>query len=230
MTEGTAAAEQTTPARATVQPLPLAIAAVLGIAGARLLLLGDRLSLTGGVLLCVAGLAAGAVGVGSTPYGVGVEGRLDLSTRLGLGLLGGLLAGLGHGVLTLVAGWLDLPGLLGAGLDLHLGVAAWWNRVVAGAIWGVALGAVYPILPAGSFLKRGATFGLLLALFQLFYVYPFRLDLGLAGLDLGWGVVPLVGAGAILAGALAAWPLAWAERGTDGSPSAPLVPAVDSTH
>lgn len=230
MTEGTASAESAAPARATVHVLPLAIAAVLGIAGARLLLLGDRLALTGGVMLCVAGLAAGAVGVGSTPYGAGIEGRLDLSTRLGLGLLGGLLAGLGHGVLTLVAGWLDLPGLLGAGLDLHLTAISWWNRAVTGAIWGLALGAVYPILPEGSFVKRGGTFGLLLALFQLFYVYPFRFDLGLAGLDLGWGVVPLVGVGTIVAGVLAAWPLAWAERGTDGSPSEPLVPAVDTGH
>lgn len=214
----------------TVQTLPLAIAVVLGLAGSRLLLMGDRLALTGGVLLCVAGLAAGGVAVGSRAFGAAVEGRLDLSTRLGLGLLGGLLGGLAHGVLTLSAGWLDLPGLLGTGLDVQLSALEWWNRAVAGSIWGLVLGAIYPILPEGSFVKRGATFGLLLALFQLFYVYPFQLGLGLAGLDLGWGVVPLVALGTVLAGIFAAWPIAWAGRGTDDPLSAPLVTPHSGGH
>lgn len=228
MTEGTAG--RVPDARATVQTLPLAIAAVLGIAGARLLLMGDRLALTGGVLLCAAGIAAAGVAVGSPAYGADVEGRLDLSTRLGLGLLGGLLAGLAHGVLTLSAGWLGLPGLLGTGLDVELSAIEWWNRASAGAIWGLALGAVYPLLPEGSFAKRGATFGLLVALLQLFYVYPFRLGLGLAGLDLGWGVVPLVALGTVLAGIVAAWPIAWAARRTDAPLSEPLVPPGDGVH
>lgn len=214
----------------TVRTLPLAIAAVLGIAGIRLLLLGDRLAVTGGVLLCTAGLAAGGVAVGSRAYGAEIEGRLDLSTRLGLGLMGGLLAGLVHGVLTLSAGWLDLPGLLGTGLDVRLPALAWWDRAVVGSICGVVLGAVYPMLPGDSFVKRGATFGLLLALYQLFYVYPFRLDLGLAGLDLGWGVVPLVALGAALSGAVAAWPIAWAARGKAPPLSEPLVAPASGGH
>lgn len=228
MTEGIAGPSPV--AGATVQTLPLAIATVLGLAGSRLLLLGDRLALTGGMLLCVAGLAAAGVAVGSRAYGVNIEGRLDLSTRLGIGLLGGLLAGFAHGVLTLSAGWLDLPGLLGTGLDVQLSAIEWWNRAVAGSVWGFVLGAVYPILPAGSFVKRGATFGLLLALFQLLYVYPFQLGLGLAGLDLGWGVIPLVALGTVLAGIFAAWPIAWAGRGTDDPLSAPLVNPHSGAH
>lgn len=226
MTEASAAGARPDagrPAGSTIRTLPLAIAVVLGIAGARLVLLGGRTALTGGVLLCVAALAAAGVAVGSTAYGAPAERAPDLSTRLGLGWLGGVLAGLLHGVLTVAAGWLGIVVLLGAGVDVELSALEWWNRAALGGLWGLVLGAVYPLLSGETWLRRGAAFGLLLAIWQLFYVYPFRLDLGIAGLDAGWGVVPLVLVGTVVAAIVAAWVVAWGARAGEEPLSAPLV-------
>lgn len=222
MTDGTVA-DQGSP-RAQIQSLPLAIAVVLGIAGARLLLLGTQVALSAGVLIVVGAMGAAAVGLGSGSYGTPAEAAPDLSTRLGLGVLGGVLAGLLHGLLTVVIGWLGIPVLLSAGIDVELSALEWWSRAAAGGLLGLTLGAVYHLLPGRSFLGRGTAFGLLLAAWQLFVVYPFRLGLGLAGLDAGWGVVPLVVVGTVVAGVVAAWTVAWGGRPRDEPLSAPLVP------
>ena len=203
--------------------LPLAIAAILGIAGWRLVMIEGRTALVGGILLLVAALLAAAIGLGGGAYGPQVEGRPDLSSRLALGLLGGVLAGLVHGMLTVTAGWLGVAGLLGAGIDVDLSALDWWGRVVAGGLWGIGLGAFYPVLPGASFLGKGATFGLLLAAWQLFYVYPFELGLGMLGVDAGWGVVPLVVVGNVIGGMIAAWLVAWGGGSRAEALSAPLV-------
>lgn len=211
------------PAGDSIRTLPLAIAVVLGVAGGRLVLLGGRIALTGGILLCVAALAAAGVAFGSNAYGAPAERAPDLSSRLGLGWLGGVLAGLLHGALTVAAGWLGIAVFFGAGVDVDLSALEWWNRAALGGLWGLILGAVYPLLPGESWLGRGAAFGLLLAIWQLFYVYPFRLDLGMAGLDAGWGVIPLVLLGTVIAGVVAAWFVAWGGRAGEEPLSAPLV-------
>lgn len=207
-----------------VRTLPLAIAVVLGIAGARLLMLGTQAALSGGVLLLVGAMGAAGVALGSGSYGSSVEAAPDLSTRLGLGVLGGVLAGLLHGMLTVVVGWLGVPVLLSGGIDVELSALEWWSRAAGGGLLGLTLGALYHVLPGRTFLGRGAAFGLLLAAWQLFVVYPFRLGLGIAGLDAGWGVVPLVVLGAVVAGVVAAWTVAWGGRPRDEPLSAPLVP------
>jgi len=207
-----------------VRTLPLAIAVVLGIAGARLLVLGTQAAVSGGVLLLVGAMGAAGVALGSAGYGSSVEAAPDLSTRLGLGALGGVLAGLLHGVLTLVVGWLGLPVLLSAGIDVELSALEWLSRATVGGLLGFALGAVYRLLPGRSFLGRGTAFGLLLAAWQLFVVYPFRLGLGVAGLEAGWGIVPLVVFGTVVFGVVAAWAVAWGGRPRDEPLSAPLVP------
>lgn len=218
---------ETSPA---VRTLPLAIAAVLGIAGWRLLLIGDRLALSGGILLLVAALAAGGVALGGTAYGAAREGRLDLSTRLGLGLLGGILAGLLHGVLTETAGWLGLPGLLAANVDVDLTAYDWWHRTLLGGLWGLGFGILYPYVPGRSFAKKGAVFGLILAAWQLFYVYPVRLGLGLGGLEAGVGVPVLVIVGIVLAAVVASSVVAWGGRAEGDPLSVALVPdAVEPT-
>ena len=76
----------------------LAVTMVLGLAGARLLIMGGRSAITGGILLLIGALAAEAVAFGGRAWGPDVEGSLDLSSRLGLGVLGGILAGLLHAV------------------------------------------------------------------------------------------------------------------------------------
>ncbi|MGI9038427.1 MAG: hypothetical protein ACR2GQ_06160 [Gemmatimonadota bacterium] len=207
-----------------VRTLPLAIAAVLGIAGWRLLMIGERLALSGGILLLVAGLAAAGVALGGTAYGAGREGRLDLSTRIGLGLLGGILAGLLHGVLTETSGWVGLPALVGASVDVDLSPFEWWQRTLLGGLWGLGFGILYPYIPGRSFAKKGMVVGVVLAAWQLFYVYPVRLGLGMAGLQAGVGVPVLVVAGTVLSAIVAASVVAWGDR-AEGEPlSGSLVP------
>ncbi|MDX1577050.1 MAG: hypothetical protein R3266_01140 [Gemmatimonadota bacterium] len=203
--------------------LPLAIALVLGIAGSRLLMIEGRTALVGGILLLVAALLSAAIALGGEAYGPEVEGQPDLSSRLALGLLGGVLAGLVHGMLTVATGALGIAELLGAGIDVQLSALDWWYRAAAGGMWGIGLGAFYPALPGASFLGKGAAFGLLLAAWQLFYVYPFELGLGMLGADAGWGVLPLVVVGNVVGGAIAAWPVSWGGRSRVEALSAPLV-------
>jgi len=78
------------------------LAAALG--GVGMLDMGTRIGVEGGIMLLVASLGLLAVALGGRPFGPAVEGPLDLSARLGLGLLGGALAGLFHGLLTEAAG------------------------------------------------------------------------------------------------------------------------------
>lgn len=209
--------------RAGIRTLPLAIAVVLGIAGTRLVTLDGRTALVTGVLLMVGALVSGAVAFGSRAYGADIEGEPDLSSRLALGLLGGVLAGLVHGLLTIVVGWFGVAAALSAGIDVELSALDWWGRVVAGGLWGIGLGAFYPALPGRSFLGKGVAFGLLLAAWQLLYVYPFELDLGMFGSGAGWGVLPLVVLGNAFGGVVAAWLVAWGGNARDETLSAPLV-------
>lgn len=208
----------------SIQTLPLAIGAVLGIAGVRLLLIGGQVAISGGVLLAVGAIAAAGVAFGGRADGASVEAQPDLSSRIGLGLLGGVLAGLLHGTLTLVASWWGAAALLGAGIDIELSALDWLSRAALGGLLGIGFGIVYPLMAGESFIGKGAWAGLLLAAWQLFYVYPFRLGLGLAGIDAGWAVAPLVVVGAVIAGVAAAWLVAWGGRQRDEPLSAPLVP------
>lgn len=206
-----------------IRTLPLAIAVLFALAGTRLVMLDGRTALVSGVLLMVAGLVAAAVALGGAAYGPEIENEPDLSSRLGLGLLGGVLAGLVHGLLTIAVGWFGIAAMLSAGIDVELSALDWWSRVVAGGLWGIGLGAFYEALPGSSFVGKGAAFGLLLAAWQLLYVYPFQLGLGMLGSSAGWGVLPLVVVGNVLAGVLAAWPVAWGGHPRDEALSAPLV-------
>ncbi|TFG63295.1 MAG: hypothetical protein E4H28_06600 [Gemmatimonadales bacterium] len=199
-------------ASTTVRSLPLAISVVLGVAGGRLLLAGTSSAISAGVLLIVAALGGLGVALGSLPFGPSEEGPIDLSTRIGLGLLGGLLAGLLHGVMTEAAGWLGVASALGAGIDVDLSPMEWWNRSMLGSVWGLSMGLVWKFLPGPGHVLRGAAFGLLLALGQLFFVYPVRLGLGIAGVDVGLGVVPFVLFGMVVSGAVAGQVIGWGGR------------------
>ena len=117
----------------------LAVTIVLGLAGARLLITGGRSAITGGILLLIGALAAEAVAFGGRAWGPAVEGSLDLSSRLGLGVLGGILAGLFHALLTLFAGWTGIAALLGSGIEVQL----------VAADWIVGIGGIYPNNTAG---------------------------------------------------------------------------------
>jgi len=184
---------------------------------------GSPVGLQGGILLIVLSLGLLGVAIGGHPYGPQVEGALDLSARLGLGLLGGVLGGLAHGVATEVFGSVGLTVLLGVGVDVDLSAAQYLARAVHGGAWGLGLGLLYPIVPGEGFAQKGATFSLLPSLYTLLVVYPVFLGLGLLGVRQGFLTFPLVLLGNAFAGLIAAWVITWG-RETDLAPvSAALV-------
>ncbi len=202
--------------------LPWRVAA-LGAGGAGVFMLATgRGSLSLGVLLVIAGLAATGVLLGSGPQGPEVEGRLDLSARLGLGLLGGVL-----GALASVAGrWLVVE----AGVADALGVvlSASWTapdllaHLGSGAVWGLMLGVLWSHLPGLSPGGRGALFSLIPSLYVLLKVYPLDRDLGLAGAELGTWTFAIVIALNLLWGVVAGASVGWGEVAEEAPVARPI--------
>jgi len=171
--------------------LALVLAVVAFGAGMRLMARGsvrgspDLVGL--GILLLIGALAFTAVALAQGAYGPDREGPLDLSTRLGLGLLGGLLGALSVRLAIWLAARVALLGLLGIPL------ASWDDAVFLGlgpaqaVLWGVAFGILYPFVPGSGFPAKGVLFGLLAGLYVLLKTLP--LDVG--GGWLGVGLAPL---------------------------------------
>lgn len=167
-------------------------AGVTSLAGAALLVAAPgagRTAVTGAVLLLVAALAFLATALGQSPYGPEHEGRLDLSARIGVGLLGGTLGGLAY----LVAGWLllasGLPALLGSSWEVSAGPVSLAARASGGALWGLLLGIVFPRVPGRGAVRRALNFALLPAAVTLLAVYPLA---GYGPLGAGLGLLTFV--------------------------------------
>jgi hypothetical protein len=218
---------QETPAAPRPDALSIALGAVavaLVVSGDRLLGMGGKGAISAGVLLLVAALAAVSVSIGGRRYGPAVEGSLDLSARLGLGVLGGLLAGALHGILTALAGSAGLTAILGSGIDVHLSTADWGRRLAQGASWGFVLGLAWRWIPGSDFVRKGLVFSLVLSAYVLLVRYPFFEDAGFLGIGLGIATFPLVLLGNAIVCLLGAGVVAWGERSPDRPVSAPLVP------
>lgn len=193
----------------------------LALAAGALIRTGETGAVAGGVLLGIAALALGAVALGGRPYGPEAEGRLDLSTRLGLGLLGGLLGA----VAALAGQWalsaLGVPARLGVDLPALDGTAA-GARLLYGSGLGLVLGVSLPWVPGPGIVARGAAFSLAVSAYVLFVAYPARADFGLLGLERG----PLTFVFVLLLnavwGMVAAWTVGWGARSEGGAVSAPL--------
>lgn len=193
----------------------------LALAAAVLIRTGQTGAVAGGVLLGIASLALAAVALGGRPYGPDAEGRLDLSTRLGLGLLGGLLGA----VAALAGQWalsvLGVPARLGVELPALDGVTA-GARLLYGSGLGLVLGVSLPWVPGPGLAARGAAFSLALSAYVLFVAYPALPDFGLLGLERG----PLTFVFVLLLnavwGMVAAWTVGWGARSEGGALSAPL--------
>ncbi len=195
-----------------------AVALASGGAGAFLLATGaGPPSLS--ILLLVAALAASGVLLGSGPYGPSVEGRLDLSARLGLGLLGGVL---GAAISALVRSGVVELGLAEA---LRVSLSGGWTgpdflaHLGSGAVWGMVLGVLFEYVPGRSGSARGALFSLAPTLYLLFKVYPFDRDLGLLGVELGMATFLFVFGLNLVWGMIAGATLGWGEV-TDETPVA----------
>jgi hypothetical protein len=201
----------------------LVVTIVLALAGARLLVMGGRSAITGGVLLLIAALAAEAVALGSGAWGPTVEGDLDLSSRLGLGVLGGILAALFHGLLTLFAGWSGIAGLLAPGLEVQLSTGDWGVSVLRGVTWGFLLGFAWRWVPGSDFVTKGLNASVVLSLYLLLVRYPLFESAGFLGIEYGAFTSLLVLFGNALAAVVAAGVIAWGARSPFRPVSQPLV-------
>lgn len=162
---------------------------------------GGRTGLTGGMLLLVVALAALGVAVASRPYGPDVEGSLDLSTRLGVGALGGALGGVAAVTLLWILGAIHITSIIGVALGHHMTGGQWAMGAWNGVIWGILLGLFYPLVPGRGPMTRSVLFSVVPSLWMLLRVLPSR-GLGVFGvhlgavtflvvgfINLGWGVV-----------------------------------------
>lgn len=209
-------------ARPPGSPFLWRVASLATLGGGAFLLAAGRGSMSLAILLVIAGLAAAGVLLGSGPYGPEVEGPLDLSARLGLGLLGGIL-----GAVAAVVARLLLSGL---GIDRALDVilpAGWTGielaaHVGSGAVWGMVLGFLFPFLPGVTPGGRGALFSLVPSLYVLLKVYPIDRDLGLFGTELGTWMFAFVLGLNLLWGVVAGATVGWAEISEDAPVARPI--------
>lgn len=200
----------------------LGLAGVASLWGGLQLIMTLRpLAVTGGVLLLVAALGLVATAVGQGPYGPEVEGRLDLSTRIATGLLGGALGGAAHLLGAWILGVARLPELMGVDLLVRLTPGALAGHVAAGAGWGLLFGLVYRWIPGRGAVTRGLAFSAVPALWVLLRVYP-GMKYGLFGLELGYLTFVVVGVHHLVWGAVVGGVTGWAERADVGPLSRPL--------
>lgn len=174
-----------------------------------------------GVLLLVASLPLVATAVGQGAYGPETEGRLDLSARLGAGLLGGLLGGIVQLLFAWTIGRAGFPDLLGVDLAVWLTPAELAGRSVAGALWGLVFGVVHPWLPGRGSIARGAVFSAAPALWVLLDVHP-EMKYGVFGVELGALTFVVVALHHLAWGVVVGAVVRWAERTDVGPVSRPL--------
>lgn len=181
----------------------------------------ERTPVSGGVLLLVAALGLLATAAGGGAYGPEVEGRLDLSARIGSGLLGGALGGAAQLLFAWSTGLVGLPDLFGVELAVWLTPATFAERCLSGTLWGVVFAVAYPWLPGRGPIVRGLAFAVLPALWVLLKVYP-GMKYGLFGVELGRLTFVIVALHHVVWGTVAGAVLRWAERSDIGPVSRPL--------
>lgn len=201
-----------------------AIAAACLVGGALLLGGGTQSGITAGVLVSIGGLAALALSLGSPAHGPEVEGPLDLSSRIALGLLGGLLGGLAHGAVTWLAVESGLLGLLRTSIDPQLGASGWAVRALLGPVLGLILGVWYGGIPGRNFVSKAAMFASIPTLIAWVDYFPRQLGEGLLGLRLGFATPLVVLAGFVLAAVVMTSVVVWGDRTEHAPLSRPLVP------
>jgi len=160
----------------------LSLGALLG--GAWLVRGGEQDGLSAGILLMIAGLAAAGVALGAGRWGPEPEGSLDLSARIGLGFLGGLLGAVATAALSWLLFSTGVHGSFGIAMG-PLAIGGADHHVLTGAIWGALLGVLLPFVPGAGPTSRGAMFSILPSLYVLLKVMPFDWDSGAFGVELG---------------------------------------------
>lgn len=109
----------------------------------------------------------------------------ELSQTFAAGVLGGLV----NSVFLWAIGQLGVTAALGVKLAPAFSPPWLYQRLVWGGIWGLLL--LLPFLRQGPLLRTGFIASLGPTLAQLFYVFPYMIHKGVAGLELGL-LTPLV--------------------------------------
>ena len=202
--------------------LMIGIAALSGVAGVLVLGQGTRTGLSAGILLLVFAAAFAAVGLEGLRMR-GIEAKPDLSSRIGLGVLGGALGALAASLVSWCATSLGLQELARVALPGPGGVAGWGARMWQGILWGLALGILYPRVIGHTFASRGMFFGLLPGLWLLLKVFPLDRGMGLFGEEYGPLTFVFVLVYGIIWGVVTAATIEWGARTGLAPVSRPLV-------
>lgn len=209
-------AERRAAESAMPEPLAWGLTLLSLAAGAVLVARLDRTGMTAGILLFVAGLGFLAVALGSRPYGSDVEGPLDLSSSLALGLLGGVLGALANTAVVWLFGSAGIPQSVGVAISSEMTGLDWAARAWYGGLWGVALGVLLPVVPGRGAVARGAVFSLLPTFYMWFKVFPLDRGAGFFGLELGLLTPLFVMLFNLVWGAVAGGVLRWGQRTDEG--------------
>ena len=201
-----------------------AIAAACLVGGALLVSRGTQSGIAAGVLILIGGLAALALALGSAAHGPEVEGPLDLSSRIALGLLGGFLGGLAHGAVTWLAFESGLLDLVRTSVDPQLGPSGWAVRALLGPVLGLVLGVWYGGIPGRNFMSKAAMFAAIPTLIAWIDYFPRQRGQGLLGLQLGLATPLVVLAGFVIAAIVTSSVVVWGDRTEHAPLSRPLVP------
>jgi len=214
-------------------PLLLAVVAIAAAAGGAYLLEAagaashdQKTNLSGGILLLIVSLAAAAVLLGGRVFGSQTEGPLDLSARIGLGFLGGMLGALASALVQWLFGVFQIPFLFGVAMT---GAMSNWGAIVhvtAGAVWGTLFGVLLPLVPGRTIPSRGAMFSLVPTLYVLLITFPFETEAGWFGVSLGMLAFVFVLLYNLVWGLVTAGVLAWGERTSLAPISRALGPPV----
>lgn len=108
--------------------------------------------------------------------------------KLALAFGAGALGGLANSLLVWFLGAVGITAALGVAIAPEITPGWLYPRLVWGGLWGGLL--LLPVLP-GAFIARGLLLGLGPALVQLFIVFPYKAEKGMAGLALG-EMTPLI--------------------------------------
>ena len=94
----------------------------------------------------------------------------------------GCLGGLANSIAVWAVGYFEVSKSLGVSIAPALTPAWLYPRIVWGGIWGLVF--LFPVMKSKTFTK-GTILSLLPTLVQLFVVFPYKVDKGVAGIELG---------------------------------------------
>jgi hypothetical protein len=174
------------------------------------------------ILLLVVAFVSSSVLLAGGSYGPEVEGHLDLSARLGLGLLGGVIGATATAVVRLALAEIGVDDVMGVTLPSGWAGQTFLVHLGSGAMWGMVFGVIYGYVPGGSPSTRGILFSLAPTVYLLLKVYPVDRDLGLFGVELGALTFLFVAILNLCWGSIVGVTIGWGDVGEDAPVARPI--------